>query len=62
MSLIYNCLFPAMWISYFTYWLAISRNVKATERSESGPSRLVRMVAILGAIAFLWPPAFPSPG
>jgi len=41
MSLIYNCLFPAMWISYFTYWLAISRNVKATERSESGPSRRV---------------------
>jgi protein-S-isoprenylcysteine O-methyltransferase Ste14 len=61
MSLIYNYLFPAMWISYFTYWWAMSKNVKETERSETGPSRLVRMVAILGAIALLWLPSVPLP-
>jgi protein-S-isoprenylcysteine O-methyltransferase Ste14 len=50
-----------MWISYFTYWWAMSRNVKATERSESAPSRLVRMVSILGAFALLWLPRVPLP-
>ncbi len=62
MSLIYNCLFPAMWISYFTYWWAMSAKVKVTERSESAPSRLVRMVSILGAFALLWLPRVPLPG
>ncbi len=61
MSLLYNYLFPAMWISYFTYWWAMSRNVKVTERSESAPSRLIRMVAIVGAFALLWLPAVPLP-
>jgi len=61
MSPIYNWLFPAMWIGYFTYWWAMSRSVKATERSESAPSRLVRMVAILGAFALLWLPRVPLP-
>ncbi len=61
MPLIYSYLFPTMWISYFTYWWAMSRNVKATERSESGPSRVMRMVAILGAIALLWLPSVPLP-
>ena len=61
MSLIYNYLFPAMWISYFTYWWAMSRNVKATERTESAPSRLVRAVSILCAFALLWLPSVPLP-
>jgi len=61
MTLIYNYLFPAMWISYFAYWWAMATKVKVTERSESAPSRLVRMVSILGAIALLWLPSVPLP-
>ena len=28
-------LFPAMWFSYLTYWWAMSKNIKETERRES---------------------------
>ncbi len=59
MSFVYDYLFPAMWVSYFTYWWAMSTNVKVTERSESAPSRLVRTVSILGAIVLLWLPSVP---
>lgn len=61
MSFIYNWLFPALWIGYFAYWWAMATKVKVTERSESAPSRLVRMVSILGAFALLWLPRVPLP-
>jgi len=61
MSLLYSWLFPAMWVSYLTYWWAVSRNVKETERQESAPSRLTRMVLIVGAFALLWLPSVPLP-
>ena len=32
MTLIYNCLFVAMWLGYRAYWSAMSASVKATER------------------------------
>lgn len=48
-----------MWIGYFAYWGAMSKNVKQTERRESAGSRLVRMVAILGAFALLWASSIP---
>src|SRR5271165_2989861 len=50
-----------MWLSFLAYWWAISRNVKETERQESGPSRLARLVLIVCAAALLWLPSVPSP-
>jgi len=61
MPLIYNYLFPAMWLGYFAYWWAMSTNVKATERRESAPSRVVRLVLIICAIALLSLPGVPLP-
>ena len=61
MSLVYNYLFPAMWLCFLAYWWAISRNVKETERQESAPSRLARLVLIFGAAALLWLPSVPPP-
>jgi protein-S-isoprenylcysteine O-methyltransferase Ste14 len=59
MSLIYNYLFPAMWLGYLAYWWAMSTNVKVTARRESMPSRLVRLVLMVCAVAFLWLPSVP---
>ena len=59
--LLYNYLFPAMWLSFVAYWWAISKNVKETERRESGPSRLARLVLIACAVALLWLPSIPPP-
>ncbi len=61
MSLVYNYLFPAMWLSFVAYWWAISRNVKETERRESGPSRIARLALIGSAVALLWLPSVPPP-
>jgi hypothetical protein len=54
-------LFPAMWFSYVAYWWAMSTNVKVTERRESAPSRLARLVAMACAVALLWLPSVPPP-
>ena len=59
MPLIYDYLFPAMWFIYLTYWWAMSKNVKETERRESVVSRLVRLVSIVCAAALLWLPSVP---
>lgn len=59
MPLVPICLFPAMWLSFLAYWWAISRNVKETERRESAPSRIARLVLIVGAAALLWLPSVP---
>ncbi|MGO9307355.1 MAG: methyltransferase family protein [Candidatus Korobacteraceae bacterium] len=61
MPLIHNYLFPAMWLSYMAYWWAMSTNVKETERRESVPSRLARLVFIACAVALLWLPSVPLP-
>jgi protein-S-isoprenylcysteine O-methyltransferase Ste14 len=61
MPLVQNYLFPAMWLSFLAYWWAISRNVKETERRESAPSRIARLVLIVGAAALLWLPRVPLP-
>ena len=61
MPLIYSYLFPAMWLSYIAYWRAMSTNVKATERSESVPSRLARLAALILAATFLSLPSVPLP-
>src|SRR5271165_6640566 len=61
MSLVYDYLFPAMWLSFVAYWWAISRNVKETERREPALSRIARLVLIASAVALLWLPSVPLP-
>jgi len=61
MALVYNYLFPVMWLSFLAYWWAISRNVRETGRRESMLSRLVRLVLIVCAVALLWLPSVPLP-
>jgi protein-S-isoprenylcysteine O-methyltransferase Ste14 len=58
---VHSYLFPAMWISYLAYWQAMSRNVKAAERSESAPSRLARLVSMVCAASLLSLPSVPLP-
>jgi protein-S-isoprenylcysteine O-methyltransferase Ste14 len=59
--MVYEYLFPAMWLGFVAYWWAISKNVKLTERQESLPSRLARLVLIACAVALLWLPSVPLP-
>ena len=61
MPLVYNYLFPAMWLAYLAYWWAMSLNVKDVERSESLPSWFARLVAMICAAALLLLPKVPSP-
>ena len=61
MPLIREYLFPALWVGYLVYWWAVSRSVKATERSEPVPSRLERLVLIVCAVALLSLPRVPLP-
>lgn len=61
MTIIYDSLFPVMWFAYLICWWAESTNVKTTERSESVPSRLTRLVSIVLAVALLWLPRVPLP-
>jgi protein-S-isoprenylcysteine O-methyltransferase Ste14 len=61
MRLIHSYLFAAMWLGYLAYWQAMSTNVKTTERSESGASRLARLVAMICAMALLSLPSVPFP-
>jgi protein-S-isoprenylcysteine O-methyltransferase Ste14 len=48
-----------MWLGYLAYWWAKSTNVKVTERRESVPSRLVRLILIACVVALLWLPHVP---
>jgi protein-S-isoprenylcysteine O-methyltransferase Ste14 len=59
MPLIYKYLFPAMWLSYMAYWKVMSRNVKETERRESAPSRIARMISLVCAATLLLLPSVP---
>jgi protein-S-isoprenylcysteine O-methyltransferase Ste14 len=61
MQIVYNWLFPILWLAYLVYWWAKSSRVKATERRESAPSRLVRLVSIVCAVLLLWLPSVPLP-
>jgi len=38
-----------MWLAYFGYWWAVSRNVKAPVRQEPAPSRVARLVLMVSA-------------
>jgi|HubBroStandDraft_1064217.scaffolds.fasta_scaffold00291_20 protein-S-isoprenylcysteine O-methyltransferase Ste14 len=59
MTLLYGYLFPAMWLSFLGYWWAMARDVKATERQEPAPSRILRLALMVGAAALLIAPRVP---
>src|SRR5271165_3692647 len=59
--LLYKYLFQAMWFSYFACWWAMSRNVKAAERTEPLPSRFTRMALIIAAGLLLGLGSVPFP-
>ena len=49
LAIFYKYAFPAMWLAYFGYWWAVSRNVKAPVRQEPAPSRVARLVLMVSA-------------
>ena len=53
MQFIYSYLFLFLWLGYFAYWWAMSKDVKTTERAEPDSSRRVRLVLIIFAAALL---------
>jgi len=61
MRLVYAYLFPVMWLSYLTYWWAMSAKVKVTERQEAVGPRLFRSAVITGALVLLGLPKIPLP-
>ncbi len=56
MALLYRYLFPAMWLSWVTYWWAVSRQVKITARREPQVSRLLHIIPLLLAALLLLVP------
>ena len=61
MTLLYRHVFAGMWLSWALYWWALSRNVKPSVRTESTSSRLLHIVPLMLAVAFLWLPRVPVP-
>jgi len=57
--LLHKYLFQAMWFGYFAYWWAMSWDVKAAERREPLPSRLTRLILIVGAGLLIGLPRIP---
>ncbi len=61
MRLLYEYLFPAMWLAYILYWRFMARDVKSTERLESSSSRWTRLVLFLcGAVLLALPHVRPA--
>ena len=61
MSLSYEFLFPALWLSWGAYWLISSRQVKDFARRETRASRLSHIVPLVVAALLLWLPRLPLP-
>ena len=61
MVFLHNFFFPLVWFVYTAYWWKMSRDVKENERNESGPSRFVRLILLVAAVAMLWLPSLPIP-
>ena len=53
MHSLYSFLFPAMWLAWGLYWVARSRDVKATARKEPVSSRLAHAVPLTLAMILL---------
>jgi protein-S-isoprenylcysteine O-methyltransferase Ste14 len=56
MAYVHRFAFPAMWLIWAVYWLALSRNVKPTARREPWASRLMHIVPLVIAVYLLWVP------
>jgi hypothetical protein len=54
MTLVHRYLFVTMWLSWALYWWALSRNVKASVRTESIPSPLLHIVPQMIATTHLF--------
>lgn len=52
--LVYDHLFPALWMAFALYWWLRSLRVKATARRDPLSSRLLHIVPLLAAILLLW--------
>jgi len=61
MKYVYEYLFLVIWISYFTYWWLMAKDVKASVRKESSLSRFIRFISIILAFFLLWISKFPIP-
>lgn len=61
MHIVYESLFPVMWIAFIAFWWVMAREVKKAERSEPAVSRVLRAVYVAGAVALLWLPKVPIP-
>jgi len=61
MTLVHRYLFATMWLSWALYWWALSRNVKASVRTESIRSRLLHIVPLMIATALLFASRVPFP-
>ena len=61
MNVVYNWLFPAIWIAYLVYWQIAAAGAKSTVRLEPALSRLFRIILFMAGIALLVLPRFPIP-
>jgi protein-S-isoprenylcysteine O-methyltransferase Ste14 len=56
----WGAVIAALWIAWLVYWLAASRNVKATRWRESGASQMVsRVLFALAVLCSAWPQRMP---
>jgi protein-S-isoprenylcysteine O-methyltransferase Ste14 len=60
MSLIYQYIFPAMWLIWAAYWWVAALGAKPTERREPAPSRLLHILPLLIAAWLLWANRLPG--
>lgn len=61
MHWVYDYFFIAVWFAFMLFWQIKSSGAKATQRLEPAPSRILRSIAFLVAIALLCWPHIPAP-
>jgi protein-S-isoprenylcysteine O-methyltransferase Ste14 len=59
MRYFYIYAFPALWLGWALYWMALSGNVKSNVRHEPLGSRLQHIVPLIVAAYLLWVPRVP---
>ena len=62
MKLVYQYLFPILWLGWAAWWWVQSLHVKRATRQEPLESRLRHIVPLVVAVLLLWPPHSPVPG
>lgn len=55
----FESFFPVVWIAFIVYWRIKAANTKATQRSESSASGILRVLALLIVIALVSVPRIP---